>query len=177
MKTFKYFLATLAFVTLLSCSGDDDSPTIDASLVVGEWNLDEYNYTTSTTVSQGGESYTATGIGEATNLDARLIFNNDNTLQTEGSYNIKLSTTAEGETSVSNTPINLDGSANYRIDGNKMTITNAQQTGVEDVGFNEVTIVELTASRMVWSLEETITTEIEGMTLSMAVEAMQVFSR
>lgn len=178
MKTFKYFLATLAFVSLFACSNDDDNPGVEAAAVVGEWNLDEYNYTSSTTVTQGENSYSTVGVGEAINLDAQMILNNDNTYQTEGSYTIKLFTTYNGETSQSNSNYYLDGTGTYRIEGNKIILGDQQQTGMdESISFSEATIVELTANRMVWSLDDTVTTEMEGMSVSISVEAILVLSR
>lgn len=176
MKTFKYFLPTLACATLFACSGDDDNSSVDESLLVGEWNLEEYNYTSSTTITQGSETYSSSDVGEATSLDARVIFTND-TYQTEGSITFQVTTTMEGQPSISTVPMNAHDSGTYTLEGNKIKILNSVQREAGALAANEATVVELTANRMVWSIAETVTTEMEGMSLEIEIDGIQVFSR
>ncbi len=95
MKNPKYLLLIAVLVSLVSCS-KDENPGVDVSLVLGEWNLEEITYSGTSTVTQGGQTLTSSYTGEAIDLDARVIFNNDNKFRTEGSYTIKVITTVMG---------------------------------------------------------------------------------
>lgn len=181
MKTIKYFLAIFAFATLVSCSVEDDNPSVDQSLLVGEWNLEEYNYSGTTKLTQGSNSYSTSYIGEALNLDARVILNSDNTYITAGTYTIKLSSTGNGQTDVQEVPMgNIASSGTYRVEGNKFITDNQPTQPQEEMGImaiNEATIVELTSSRMVLSIDDTVLTEMEGIAIEVKVKAIQVYSR
>jgi hypothetical protein len=181
MKTIKYFCALLACLAVISCSGDDDNPGIDQTLILGEWDLVEYNYSGNTTVTQGGSTITSSYIGEFYDVDAQLIFSDNNTYSTAGSYMVKLTTTYEGETMVQDVPSSdVASTGTYRIENNKL-ITDVnpqlQQPGDLNMVINEGTIVELTSNRLVLSFDHDLNTTVEGMEMTINVEGVQVYSR
>lgn len=181
MKTIKNFCALVTCLIVISCSGDDDNPGIDQSLILGEWDLVEYNYSGNTSVTQGGSTITTSYIGEFYDLDAQVVFNENNSYSTAGSYVVKLTTTYEGETLVQDVPSNdVSSTGTYRIESNKL-ITDVspqlQQPGDLNIVINEATIVELTSNRLVLSFEQEFNTTMEGMEMNLNVEGVQVYSR
>lgn len=182
MKTFRYFLVLLTFVVFVSCSNDDDTPSIDQSMAVGEWNLEEYTYSGSTTVSQGGTTNSTSYVGEFYDIDARLTLNSDNTYRSEGSYNLELSYTLGGETITQDMPTsNFESTGTYTIQGNRI-LTDAEQPPLEQPGqltieISEGTIEELTSNRMVLVFDEVYDSDAQGMQMNITVEGRQVYSR
>ena len=181
MKIFKYFLLTAALVFFVSCSKDDDNPGTDSSMVLGEWNLEEFSYSGSTTATQGDQTVSSTYTGEAYDLDARVIFNSATNYSTEGSYTIKLTTTVNGQTMVQDYPYSdISGSGTYRVEGNKLiTTSNAPPDPglVDPMATAEGTIVELTANRMVLFAEQVVNSTMQGAEVEIRNETLQVFSR
>lgn len=181
MKTIKYFLALLIVATIVSCSTDDDSPTMDDSLIVGEWNLEDYTYSGSTSLSQAGFTITTSFLGELIERDVRVNFNSDNTYRTQGSYIFKLTTTYDGETFVENHPFNnIDITGTYTVENNKIitgTNTEYQQPGQVEMAVAEGNIVELTSNRLVIGIEENITLEEDGIQMNITMNGRQIYSR
>lgn len=181
MKNPRCFLLIALLATLISCSNDDNPPGVNSTLVLGEWNVEEISYSGSSTVTQGGQTLTSTYTGEAIDLDARLIFNDATNYTTEGNYTIKLLTTVNGQTMEQNVPYpDLSGSGTYRIEGNKIFTTSSRPAGpgpVDPMATLEGTIIELTTNRMVFLIEQQVSSNIQGAEVEIENEMLQVFSR
>lgn len=181
MKIIKFCLFPLLLLFVVSCSKDDDNPGADASLVQGEWNFEEFTYTGTTTASQGGQTITTTYSGEAFDLDASVILNNAGNFSTAGSYVIKLTTTAFGQTTVQDHPVpDISAAGTYKIEGNKLITTTTQPPNsptVSPMATAEGMIVELTANRMILTSIQEINTTMQGAQVQIRNETYQVFSR
>lgn len=180
MKTTKFFFALLTVAILASCSKEDDVPPVDDSLLLGEWNLEEYIYSGTSSVSQGGTTMTISFVGEFYDIDARLILNSDNTYRTEGSYVVELTSTMEGQTFTENRPSPyVEATGTYRIE-NSTLITGdnqVQQPGDVNMTVIQGTIAELTANRLVIVFDQDFVSGTEGAQLNISVEGQQVYSR
>lgn len=180
MKTTKYFFLLLTITILASCS-KEDAPSTEHSLIVGEWNLEEYTYSGTTTATQGGSTMTTSYIGELYDIDMRLILNSDNTYRTEGSYMVKLTSTVEGQSFVENRAFNdIVTTGTYRIEDNKLITgdtTTPQQPGSVTMTVDEGTILELTENRLVLGFVQDFNSGMEGAQVNISVEGQQVYSR
>lgn len=168
--------------SLISCSKDEDEPSVDNSLIVGVWNLEEHEYSGTTSVSQGGTSMETTYTGETYDIDARIILNSDNTFRTEGSYSIRLTTNFEGESWVDTyTFSDVTNTGTYRIENNKIISegNTPQQPGQGQINMavSEGTIAELTANRLVIVFDQDYTQEQQGINMNISLQGQQVLSR
>ena len=185
MKPIKYLFVLFTFVALVSCSEENDNPSEEQSIIVGEWNLEEVNYSGTSTASQGGYTTSASYIGEYYDIDSRLILNSDNTYRTEGSYMVELTTIVAGQTSIQNLPFSdVEVTGTYRIDNDKLILGSnnesqqPQQPGnLNMAAITEGTIVELTANRLVVAFDQDISSEMEGAEVNISIEGLQVYSR
>lgn len=168
---------------MASCSGEDDNPSIETSNFMGTWNLEEMNYSGTSTVNFGGTELATSYSGEAIETDVQLVFGNGNTWESGGSYTIKLTTNFDGITDVQNVPVpEFSGSGTYSVNGNTLTTT---QEGFNSPGsfemlpmqFNEATISELTATRMVLTFDYTETATVEGMEVEVTLEGFQILTK
>lgn len=180
MKILKYSLLSAALVFFISCS-KDDNPEVNSSLVLGEWDFEEFTYSGTSTTTIGGESATSTYTGEAYDLDAGINFESDGNYSVQGKYIIKLTNTVYGQTMVQDYPftgINVTGK--YRIEGNKMFVTaNVPAGGINlnPTGTTEGVIVELTVNRLVIASKQEANVTEQGVQVKIIHEEYQVFTR
>ncbi len=121
MRTLKFLFATLLSFFIFSCSGDDNS--IDTANLSGEWELEAFNYEGTSSVSQNGQTYSSSYWGESSDIDAKVNFKDNNTLESEGSYLVTLTTNFEGGTTEQILPIeNFSGSGTFSVDGNTLSL-------------------------------------------------------
>jgi hypothetical protein len=187
MKILKLPMLLVAFTFLISCSKDDDSPTPPVEQptgIAGEWELEEYDYSGSSTVSHEEFSYTSSYTGVAKNINVKLILETEpNTWRTEGGYTLELTTTADGETEVREIVVNdLANAGSFELEEDQFYPEN-QNTGFPDPGeinpmdMSTFTIEELTATRLVLSFSETHETTQNGMRGETTLEGRQVYKR
>lgn len=187
MKITKLLMLLLAFTFVASCSKDDDTPTPPVEQptgIAGEWQLEEYKYSGSSTVSHEEFTYTSSYTGIAKNIDVRLIIDTEpNTWRTEGGYTLELSTTAEGEIEVREIVVNnLANSGSFLLEEDQFFPDN-QNPGFPEPGeinpmdMTTFTVEELTATRLVLSFSETHETTQNGMRGETSLEGTQVYSR
>lgn len=155
MKTIKLSLFALMFISLCSCS-KDESPNLNATMIVGEWNLSSFNYDGKTEMNYEDTNYTSNFSGVAENIDLTLTFNSNNTFQSKGSYDVNL--TIEGYSQIY--PVSgYTSSGNWSVDGNILkTTTNLAQMSEGEVGSGEsvgdMIIQEITENRMVLTIDQ-----------------------
>ena len=117
MKKFKFYMIAIAVILLASCSKDDDQPlNVEDSMILGEWNLEEFDYQGKTSGNVEGNEITTTYEGMARNINATLNFKEDNTFQGSGNYDIVL--TLQGTTVTQ--PVNFDSSGTWKLEGNSL---------------------------------------------------------
>ena len=174
MKTLKSLLAVVAFISILSCSKDDESVSADESQIVGVWNLEQFEYSTDTTI----EGISASSTGNATNIDATLEFKEDKTFIMGGSYTIVLTT--EGMTN--NYPVdNAASSGSWELDGNTLFVEGLSgAVGNNPVLGNsesEMKISELSANRMVLLIDQNEDYSVQGSTVTIKADGKYVLTR
>lgn len=187
MKIFKPLILLFAFTMFFSCSKDDDSPgppVEQPTGIAGEWQLEEYDYSGSSTVSHEEFSYTTSYTGIAKNINVKLIIKTEpNTWRTEGGYTLELTTTADGESEVREIVVNnLENAGSFILEDDQFFPDN-QNPGFPEPGeinpmdMTTYTIEELTASRLVLSFNETHETTQNGMRGETTLEGKQVYKR
>lgn len=173
MKIFKLFLFT-AFLTLtISCSKDDDNPTItNNGEIVGVWKGTTVDYTGNQTISGQGQNTTATYVGEAYDVDYTLTFTeNPQKVISDGSYSIELTTTVNGQTTTQNVEgLEFLSSGDWTINGNTLSITVDNET-------DDASILELTENTLVLKAVESQTMSQGGFTISSTTEVILSFTK
>lgn len=181
MKNFRSIMLIAALITCISCSNDDNDPEVNSGLILGEWQFEEMSYTGTTTVTMEGQTSSLSYEAEAIDIDAQVIFNDQTTYRTQGSYTIRMTTIMEGQSYEQDYPFsNVDGTGTYRIEGNTI-FTNADVPAGSEHEYlmtaGEGTIMELTENRMVlFTSQEEITTT-DNMEMEVTIELIQVLIR
>lgn len=178
MKTIKFSVVLLLFISLIACSTDDDSPNIDSSMVTGEWNIEEFNYTGETSGNFEGMDISSSFEGIAENINATLSFNEDNTFNMAGSYDVRLS--AEGITEI--VPVNnASSSGTWRIEGDYIITSGAvgqvQGQGVAGPQEGRMRINEVSESRMVLIIDQESNVSQGGMEFTMKMDGKYVLTK
>lgn len=180
MKTFKFSLLALLFISFISCSSDSDDPEEEigegtiSSEIVDEWNLEAWDYS----MTSSFEGVSVTTLGEAKDINASLKFNSDNTFNFQGNYTIIMD--IEGITN--EMPVNgASSTGDYSIDGYMLNLSNTlgemQGQQVPSSGGGEMEIVEISENTLILRGEQEIVTEMAGMTSRIEVNEYYEFSR
>jgi len=155
MKIAKLVFLSLA-VVLFSCGQEDDPKPLDG--LIGAWSVTALNYEGSTTSNIMGTSIISTFTGVAKNMDMTVTFKqNPNTVISEGSYTIALTTTTLGQSITEDytfTDFISDGT--WTLNDKKITVTNS---GVAQ----EATIVSQTSTTLVLAVETVQSQDLAGM--------------
>lgn len=181
MRALKMLLLTTAMVIVCSCSKEENEHEIDHSMLLGEWNLTEFSYSGTSSLTDGGETSSLSYSAEAVDMDARVKFVDETNYTTAGRYTITLTTTMDGEIIVQQYPFSdITGSGTYKIEGNRM-ISQPQSSAYQDemqlMNSSEVIIRELTSSRMVLVMEMHTVAEEEGMQAEITLDMIQILTR
>lgn len=162
MKTFQTILLICVSLIVFYCK-EDEKPSFDESMVVGEWEAMSLDYSGTTSTTFLGFTIGSTYTGEMLESDMVVEFTKEpNQFLTTGSYTVKLTTTIEGvsETEEIELP-NIFFPGTWKLEGgNKMIVTSA---GADP---QEATIEQLDATTMVISTTVTQTTEDSGFTIT-----------
>ncbi len=158
MKTSKFFLLGIFFISLISCSEDEDPPTMNLSLIETTWHLAAFEYEGYTDSKIDGIEMHTDYEGVAENINATITFHANGTFESQGEYDIIFS--GEGMT-IPYRDLSYASSGNYRVSGNTIDVTNFQGASTPGaiVASSEkiMTIVELTENRLVLDFIEDIT--------------------
>lgn len=124
MKYLHFTLVVLLFVSLLSCSKNDDSPKPGGQLV-GTWKMTSFTYTGATTTIFDGESITTPFSGTGKEMNVHISFAaNPNTFTSTGDYTVELTMDAGGQQIKQDFPIQgFMGSGSWSREGNKLSVT------------------------------------------------------
>lgn len=154
MKNTKLLLLSLA-VLLFSCSEEDDPKPVDG--LIGAWSVTALDYQGTTITTVMATSIISTFTGVAKNMDMTVTFNqNPNTVTSEGSYTIALTTITLGQSITEDFTFNdfiADGT--WTVNDKTLTVTNA---GVAQ----EATIVSQTSTTLVLAVETEQSQDLAG---------------
>lgn len=158
MKTVKFCLLSIFFISLISCSKDENTPKEKSANLEGTWNLVEFNYEGYTDSKIDGIEMHTDYEGVAENINATTTFHANGTFESKGSYDIIL--TGEGMT-IPHRDLSYASEGNYQVSGNTIEVTNFQGESRPGalVASSEktMTIVELTSTRLVLDFTEDVT--------------------
>ena len=171
MKIFRLVLLTVFISLTLSCSSDDDSAPSNGN-IAGVWKGTAVNYYGSTSTTMQGQTINADFIGEAYDLNYTLTFSeNPNTVTSEGSYSIELKTTYLGQTTTQNIEnLSFLSDGVWTRNGDRLSVTVDNET-------DEVTIIELSATKLVLEGVQNETVEQGGATVTSTSHVSMSFSR
>lgn len=143
MKLTKLILISFS-VILFSCS-DDEAPMPTSEGMLGIWNVTAISYEGSTTTTVMGVSVKANFTGTGKDMDLTTTFNESpNTVTSEGSYTIVLTTTMMGQTTTEEVPFDnmlMDGT--WTLEGRTLTVTNGSTIQEATVTRQTSTILEV----------------------------------
>ena len=183
MKNFRYSILAFIIFNVVSCSGEDDSPKLETSNLVGEWFREDMNYTGTSTVNFGETSMTTLFSGELLESDAIIFLKENNTWTSGGNYTIRLTSDIEGMTDVQEVSVtDLSGSGTYSVNGNIFT-TNQEELDFDGdfemspMEISEATISELTDERLVLTFDNIQVVNMEGMEVEIRIEGSQILTR
>jgi hypothetical protein len=169
MKTKLLFLSFA--VVLFSCSKDDDPmPTSDG--LVGTWTMTSLTYNGTTTTTASGMTINADFTGRGKDMDYITTFQvNPNTVVSEGSYTIELTTTILGQTTTDDYEFEealSDGT--WELNGKTLTITNGSdsQQGI---------ITKQTDTTLEVKVDLNMTENGPGYSITQEVHAVYTFSK
>lgn len=164
MKTIKFSMFALLCIFFISCSSDDEPVNVDSSMVTGDWIIESFNYNGESSGTFEGIDLSTTYEGVGENIDAVLSFNDDNTFDFQGNYDVRL--TAEGITEV----VSMDdatSSGNWSLDGDYIVTSAAigqvQNQAVQGPSESRMRISEVSENRMVLIIDQEDTMTQGGM--------------
>lgn len=183
MKFFRYSILAFLFFSLISCSGEDEIPSVNTSNLLGEWQLQDINYTGTSSFNFNGTSMSTSFTGELMESNVTVTLKDDNTYTSAGNYKIKITSNTNGMTDVQEVPIsNLDGSGNYSVNGNIFSTSEEDVSvdasfSISPMGISEAVITELTPNRLVLTFDHTQVTNMNGLDVEVRMAGTQVLTR
>lgn len=165
-------------ITLISCSKDEEPNGEISGSLTGQWNLTEFEYTGFTESTIDGMSMRTDYEGIAENINASLTFHANGTFESEGVYDVILR--GEGMT-IPYRELSYTSSGNYKVSGKQIDITNFEGTSTPGAygvaSEKEMTIVELTETRLVLDFTEDITITEDDDTAFISNTGQYIFTR
>ncbi len=79
MRALKIMLFLTALVSFVSCSKEENDPELETEMLLGEWHLEEFNYSGTNVYSAGNETASVSYTGEAVEIDFETVFLKDGT--------------------------------------------------------------------------------------------------
>ncbi|EDM43571.1 hypothetical protein SCB49_08273 [unidentified eubacterium SCB49] len=126
MKTFKFLFLALITVSLYSCGNDDDAT--DDNDLAETWNLVAFTYEGTSVSTTGSDTIESSFNGVGENINSTFTFEeNPNTFSAQGSYDIVLTTTINGEATTetytsSESGLAFDEDGTWTLNGSTLTI-------------------------------------------------------
>jgi len=149
------FLLLVLALSIASCNKKDDTTNGE---LIGVWNCTAVNYTGTTVTEYGGQSATTSFTGEGYNVDFTFTLSeNPNVATSNGSYNIKLTSTVNGQTITQNIEGNdFIYTGEWSKNGNTIIITQGGES-------SDATIVKLTDTELELNIDDVQIIENNGM--------------
>lgn len=173
------FASTLLLVSCGDDDSDNNSGSVDTSLIVGTWNFDDMDVDVDTSVTGMGQDITTSSNTTIVSSTTTVTFNEDGTYTTDGEYTMEINATGLG---VQTQTVDMTGgSGNYVINGNEIIVTgqfvpSLGSTTLVDLDVT-TTITTLTANDFVIEIEGDNSFDFQGITTEAQVDGVQVLSR
>lgn len=166
----RLILLIVAGTFLIGCS-NDDSENIGLN-PVGVWVGTSVSYTGTTITEISGTNITATFAGEGYDIDYTFtITENPNEAISNGSYSIELTTTANGQTVVTNIENVVFGvTGSWSVSGSEMIVNVNGQS-------SSATIVELTENSMILNIKNETSFSNDGASITSTVDSFFEFTK
>ena len=164
MKNFKKVLVICLLVIIQSCKSEDTSSD---SLLIGTWNLVSIDHNSTVT----GIDINSSTVGVGRDINYTYTFNESpNEVISDGSFALDLTTTSNGETTEHSIGTAGSITSNWTLEGNQLTYT--WETG------NQVnTITKLEENILIYTLNRTDETNLNGTVEITVTEETYTFSR
>ncbi|WP_347925743.1 lipocalin family protein [Pontimicrobium sp. SW4] len=171
MKKVSPLLVLVSIISIYSCS-IEEAPSINSEYILGTWVGEDLDYSGSTVTEISGQTVTADFVGEAYDLDFTLTFSeNPKEISTSGSYSVELTTTIEGQVSVTNVEnIQFLNDGTWTKSGDEVTIIYNGRTSV-------FRIIELTEDSLILSLPTVEDLSQGGAIITTTIDMTITFSK
>lgn len=181
MKTIKFSLITVVCLLFVSCS-EDDQPSVSNSQLVGKWKLEEYYYSGDSKANYQGMDMESSYEVNTENSNAYLEFLEDNTFKATGTIDYIMSMDYMGVTMDETVEgVAFNNSGNWSINGDILNVSNQMATVnsqyMQQAAVNNLTIEELTDSRMVLSFDIAQEMSQAGLDYNVTMTGKQVYSK
>lgn len=157
MKTIKLLLLSGIVISFMSCSDENESPSLseEEKMLVGAWQIQSFNYSGTSTGNFSGMEVSSSYQGVAHDIDAVLTFRDNRTFGMQGSYNVTL--TVEGFDFL--VPIeDASSSGDWYVEGEYLYTSNAlgqvNNQMVQSPEDGRMRIQESTENRMVLLIDQ-----------------------
>lgn len=190
MKILKASMLLLAFIVLTSCSKDDDTPDPGVEQlqgIAGEWQLEEYYYTRTSTVSTEDSTFSSSYDAVATDLDVKFkIDTESNIWSINGNYVLRLNIIEEGETVTREIVVkDLADTGSFNYDGywfdpvqHAVGFPGFPEPGeINLMNYSTFIIEDLTADRLELTISEAISFREDEMPAVITRKGTQVYKR
>jgi hypothetical protein len=171
MKITKLLLIGLAAISF-SCSDDEDFVATSEAMA-GDWVITALDYKGTTTTTAEGVSLKADFTGTGKDMDLITSFDvSPNTVTSEGSYTIVLTTNFMGQSTTEELEMNETvANGTWTLNGNTLTVTN------DDYGDQTATILEQTPTTLKLKADVTESESDAGITVATKIEAIYTFTK
>jgi hypothetical protein len=149
--TYAYLLIVFG-VLAVGCGEEEDSPKSSNSGILGTWKCKSVNYTGTTATGYDTNITTIDFIGEGKNIDFSIALSeNPNVSITHGTYDVKLTSTVQGQTFVQYVEdITFTFVGKWTLVDNEITVDRGSGSGVATIikltdDFLELNITEKSA--------------------------------
>ena len=136
MKLFKNLFLILTLTSILiSCSSDDTHIPTSSEKIIGNWELNKLNVKGTETTTVGTEDPIEATISSAggTFTETFSKFTHPNTFQNSGSFLLVTTTTIGDEVVEKQKITQFNTSGKWKIEGDKLTITDGDNNPVYDI--------------------------------------------
>lgn len=178
MKIIKLSILALCFVSFISCSKEEDPANENFEELIGTWNLTEFEYVGYSIATIEGMTMRTDYSGVAENIEATTTFQKDGKFKSQGKYDVIL--TGEGMT-IPYRDLSYESTGDYTLSGNSIDITNFEGESTPGAivasSEKEMTIVEISSSRLVLDFTEDITITEEEDEAFISLKGQYIYTR
>ncbi len=185
MKHLKSIITLIVITfTLASCSTDDDggSNNVSEENLIGTWSLTATSQESSFSGSAQGNEVDATITSTGSNFDFTVVFNNDNTVSANGTYDETITSDINGTISTETQTITTnDEQAEWTLDGDQLTFEGEQLIAAGDLQIIQAdiepsfTIETLNETTLELRFNEEQNLGVDG--LSYTINVVQTYAR
>lgn len=180
MQKISFSLIALNVLVSVSCS-QDKIPVIDPDLLIGEWELEELDYYSSSFKTIDSVLYLTDYTRTVTDLNMRVNFESSSKYTAQGAYTMIFWFTQNGTTIEAPTAENVNSSGKYLINGSKLLVypmgVQSYSDPISLIHEMDITILELTPKRLVLHGYSEPRPETENTYGTGISESLQIYTR